>query len=109
MSQQDDVQEGPSTSTDGTKPVSAILDGTFFSILSQTPDGKVQAECKLCTKKKAVISGTLLATSHFKTHLKRLHPDSLDDFERHKTECRPNYSGKKINTPIGRPAFLNTQ
>ena len=85
--------------TDGTEPVSAILDGKFFSIVSQTPDGKVQAECKLCTKKKAVISGTLLATSNFKTHLKRLHPDSLDDFEKHKTECRPNYSGKKANTP----------
>ncbi|KAK9526401.1 hypothetical protein VZT92_015102 [Zoarces viviparus] len=108
MSQQDDVQEGPSTSTDGTKPVSAILDGTFFSIVSQTPDG-IQAECKLCTKRKAVISGTLRATSNFKSHLKRLHPDSLDDFESTRQSVGLIIVANRQTPPIGRPAFLNTQ
>lgn len=77
------------------EPKPAILDGKFFSIISQTPNGKVQAECQLCTKNKVVISGTLGATSNFKTHLKRLHPVSLNDFERHKTES----GGKKTKTP----------
>ena len=43
MSQQDGVQEGPSTSTDGTtdgtKPVSAIFDGKFYCLSNTGQEG----------------------------------------------------------------------
>ncbi len=105
--QEDDAQGEPSTSTDGTKSGSAILDGKFFSIVFQTSEGKVQAECQLCTQKKVVISGTLAATLNFKTHLKRLHPESLFEFERHKKQF-PCDSKKTKKTPF-RQTHLSEQ
>lgn len=65
----------------------AILDGTFFKIVSQIPTGKIEAECQLCTTKKVIICGSHQATSNFKTHLRRKHPEKLREFDDYKKEC----------------------
>ncbi|KAM6976916.1 GTPase IMAP family member 7-like [Aplochiton taeniatus] len=49
MSQEDYVQAEPSTNPDGTKSTSVILEGEFFSGVSQTPNGELQVECHLDT------------------------------------------------------------
>lgn len=64
----------------------AILDGTFFKIVSQIPSGKIEAECQLCTTKKVIICGSHQATSNFKTHLRRKNPAKLREFDDYKKE-----------------------
>jgi len=65
----------------------AILDGTFFKIVSQIPSGKIEAQYQLCTTKKVIICGSHQATSNFKTHLRRKHPEKLREFDDYKKEC----------------------
>lgn len=48
----------------------AIVDGTFFKIVSRGNDNKISAKCLLCTPKNKRICGTLKSTSNFVTHLK---------------------------------------
>lgn len=59
------------TSTEEAAPAlkCAMLDGRYFKIVTQTQNGKIEAECQLCTNKKAIICGSLAATSNFTTHL----------------------------------------
>lgn len=68
------------------------MDGKFFKIVSQIPGGKIEAQCQLCINKKVIICGSYQATSNFKTHLKRRHPEKLEEFENYKKE---HASGKQ--------------
>lgn len=63
--------------------------------MKQTELGQVQAECQLCTKKKNIISGSLVATTNFKVHLKRKHPEALQDYEQHKQDVTVSTAKKK--------------
>ena len=62
----------------------AILDGTFFAVESRDADtDKVVAKCLKCINGKRV-SGSIASTSNFLTHIKRVHPSCLTQFEEHK-------------------------
>lgn len=74
------------------------MDGKYFEIVKQTELGQVQAECKLCTKKKNIISGSLSATTNFKVHLKRMHPEAPQGYEQHKKDVIGAKKGKPANT-----------
>ncbi|XP_063742614.1 uncharacterized protein LOC134866395 [Eleginops maclovinus] len=88
------------TSSEGTTgPRCAILDGKFFKVVSQNPSGKIEAECQLCTTKKAIICGSYQATTNFKTHLKRKHPENLQEFENYKKESASGQQ-KKAKTSL---------
>lgn len=49
----------------------------------------------MCTKKKNIISGSLAATTNFKVHLKRIHPEALQDYEQHKKDVTGSAAKKK--------------
>lgn len=55
-----------------------ILDGTFYSIVSNKDD-KVEAKCSDCSK---IVKGSVTSTGNFKSHYK-MHPDSLKRLEQH--------------------------
>lgn len=68
----------PSTSTmsiSTSKPIPIILNSEFFEVIGEiSTDLKVKARCLLCKKKSKdkdnIISGSLLATSNFRLHIK---------------------------------------
>uniref|UniRef100_A0A8C2C586 ribonuclease H n=1 Tax=Cyprinus carpio TaxID=7962 RepID=A0A8C2C586_CYPCA len=96
LAEQDDDNSPEIPSTSSTWWVrSAILDGGYFKIVKQTELGQVQAECKLCTKQKNIISGSLAAMTNFKVHLKSIHPEALQDYEQHKQDFTASAAKKK--------------
>lgn len=99
----EEVSDEPqaTTSSDGSK--CAILDGKFFKVVSQNQSGKIEAECQLCTTKKVIICGSYVATTNFKTHLKRRHPEKIEEFENHKKEYA---SGQKKKSKTFRQTRL---
>lgn len=72
-----DEPQAATTSGGTTGSKCFILDGKFFKIVSQIPGGKIEAQCQMCITKKVIICGSYKATSNFKTHLKRQHPEKL--------------------------------
>jgi hypothetical protein len=52
------------------RKVSALLDGTFFRVLSVADGGTVKAVCVSCPAGKKPLSGSLGATTNFLMHLK---------------------------------------
>ena len=54
--------------TDQTHP--AILDGTFFRVISVSYDGKIKAVCTACPDGKKPLSGAIGSTTNFLLHLK---------------------------------------
>lgn len=80
--------------------VPAILDGKkFFKITHReknNPD-KVKASCLMCSfeKRNTIISGSLRATTNFKTHMKRLHTNVVEEFEKYKEDNKVSGARRK--------------
>jgi hypothetical protein len=67
-----DKSTGSTTPTDPNycSKYSALLDGTFFRVVSVADDGSVKAACVACPDGKKPLSGKLNATTNFLLHLK---------------------------------------
>ncbi|OXA37732.1 Zinc finger BED domain-containing protein 1 [Folsomia candida] len=72
-----------------------ILDGTFFVVKSVENNGKrISAQCNLCSTN-TLITGSLAATGNFVVHLKRKHPETIEDYESRKKVQIPAIKKKK--------------
>ncbi|KAJ0183910.1 hypothetical protein K1T71_000333 [Dendrolimus kikuchii] len=89
----------PDDGSDGVNQVNTvvyplILTGEkYFTVINSGNSNEhdnVQASCIQC---KAIIKGNLKATSNFRLHLKRKHPDVLNDYENDK--LNQHVSGKR--------------
>ncbi|KAM7309404.1 uncharacterized protein ISCGN_013035 [Ixodes scapularis] len=95
------MADSSSTSSEAKNP--NILDGKFFKVIAEE-DKHVKAICQSCQK---TISGSRSATSNFRTHLKRIHPLVLVEYDEH---VRRDPNQKKRQCTAGpEPALKQTR
>lgn len=77
------------------KTIPRILDGTFFSIVSNN-EGKIEAECTQC---KEIRKGILSTTGNFKSHYRNKHSSMVSALESY-------LNGQTIDQKSGRQTTL---
>lgn len=74
---------------------SSILDGKYFKIKEN--DGEnITADCQLCLPQKKTIKGIKGSSSNFFKHLKRIHPNKIDEYNKYKIS-KKDLTRKRLN------------
>lgn len=69
---------------------SALMDGKFFKVCATVTDiQRIPVHCQLCTENKNLI-GSLTVSTNLVKHLRRLHPQALDEYFAYKKIKRIN-------------------
>lgn len=79
--------------TKKSKKVPKILDGKFFAFVRSDASDVIVAKCCLCETGRKFIHGKYGSTGNFWDHIRRVHPDKLENVKQHvRTNIAPTQS-----------------
>ncbi len=97
------MQQNVNEATENKLPF--ILSGKFFDVLSENGvNGKLVAKCVDCGQN---FSGQRNATTNFKTHLKRMHPNIAAEYEREKESHKRARNQAQSTSALKQPTLTS--